>query len=155
MLGHAPALAGIALPPRPPVSCRTPVPPPPRGDRSCAAGSLPAPLHQLRIIALAAINNLYLLLRSSHDVPWDAEAWLPRDSAPWCCSAPATLTLPVPGALAPLWRVAEWQGRAGDDGEVALSCLYSCAEPCTSHAPYAQGRIWRRGKEFQEGRLFH
>lgn len=100
-------------PPRSPLSSRIPIPPPPRGDRSCAAGSLPAPLRQLRIIALAAINNLYLPLRSSRDVPWDAEASLPRDSAPRRCSAPATVTLPVPGALARLWRVAEWPGQPG------------------------------------------
>lgn len=143
------------MPPQPPMSSQTPIPPLPTGDHSCAASSLPAPLHQLPIIALAAINNLYLPLRSSRDVPWDAEASLPCDSAPRRCSAPATGTLPVPGVLARLWQVAEWPGQAGDDREVALPCLCSCAELCMGHTPHLQGRIWRRGKEFQgEGGSF-
>lgn len=128
-----------------PSPLRTPGPPlrHPWDDCSRAAGSLPAPLHQLRLIAPAAINNADLPFRSSHDVPWDAEAWLP------CDSAPATGTLPVPGVLACLWPLSEKRGWAGDNREVALPCLYSCAEPRAGYVPHPQGWIW--GRNFREG----
>lgn len=143
------------MPPRTPTSSWTSVPLPPGDDQSCTAGSLPAPLRQLCIIAPAAINNLYLPLCSSHDVPRDAEGWLPHDSALQRCSAPATVILPVPGVLAPLWCVAKWRGQAGDNGEVVLPCTCSCAEPHTSYVPYA-----RKDLEEEEGisgreTLFH
>lgn len=129
----------------------TPGPPShrPRDDCSCAAGSLPAPLHQLHLIAPAAINNANLPFRSPHDVPGDAEAWLPCGSAPRPWAAPATVTPPVPGVLARLWPLSEKRGWAGDNGEVALPCLYSCAELYAGHVPHPQGWIW--GRNFREG----
>lgn len=52
---------------------------------------------------------------------WDAEAWFPCDSAPQRCSAPDTMTLPVPGVLICLWWVVEQ--RVG-----LCPTVYSCTE---------------------------